>query len=100
MFAELMPRLLLIFTLLLTQLGGLSHGVSHILSAETQDQSLPHEKHCDLCASYAQLASAPPSTRIEIAAIPPGSAIAAKPITGFYTQFAAVFAARAPPCFA
>lgn len=100
MFAGLMPRLLLIFTLLLTQLGGLSHGISHILAPQTQDQSLPHESHCDLCASYAQLGSAAPSTRIEIAAVSFVNPFKASQPFEFHTLSVAVFAARAPPGFA
>ena len=49
-------RLLLIFALLFSQMGGLFHGISHTL--DEQSQSLPHDKLCDLCAAYAQLGTA------------------------------------------
>ena len=55
---SLFARLLLIFALLFAQLGGLTHGISHALADQSQDQSLPHDNHCDLCATYAQLGSA------------------------------------------
>lgn len=54
----LFARFLLIFALLFAQLGGLTHGISHALADQGSDQSLPHDKHCDLCAAYAQLGSA------------------------------------------
>lgn len=49
-------RLLLIFALLFSQMGGLFHGISHTLGE--QSQSLPHDKLCDLCEAYAQLGAA------------------------------------------
>lgn len=57
--------LLLALTLLFVQAGGFAHGISHILSEQSQDQTQPHDKLCELCATYAQtgnaLASASPT---------------------------------------
>ena len=73
MYRSLFTRLLLIFALLLAQMGGLAHGISHILAEKSQgpDQSLPHDKYCGQCAAYAQIggliaaaASASPAARI------------------------------------
>lgn len=58
MYRSLPLRLLLVFALLSAQLGGLMHGIAHTLAEQSQDQSLPHDKHCELCASYAQIGSA------------------------------------------
>lgn len=58
MHRSLPIRLLLIFALLLSQLGGLTHGIAHTLEEQTQDQSQPHDRLCELCASYAQLGGA------------------------------------------
>lgn len=88
---------LLVFTLLFAQLGGLTHGIAHTLAEQSQDQSLPHDKLCDLCASYAQLGSALGSTahhfatETSVCIFQPASAVAVHRIA-----FSA-FAARAPP---
>lgn len=50
--------LLLALTLLFVQAGGFAHGISHILSEPTQDQTQPQDKLCDLCATYAQTGNA------------------------------------------
>jgi hypothetical protein len=60
---SLFIRLLIIASLLLAQLGGMMHGISHVLTERVQawsqsqlgDQSLSHEKHCNLCDAYAQI---------------------------------------------
>lgn len=90
-------RLLLLFALLLTQFGGLVHGISHAHAAQTQDQSLPHEKHCDLCASYAQLGGALPSAAMLRIAEPHDDQFTALPDNHFQSLNFAAFAARAPP---
>ncbi len=59
---SLFTRLLLITALLFAQMGGLAHGITHTLADQGSDQSLPHDKHCDLCATYAQI-GAPPRHR-------------------------------------
>ena len=53
----LFARLLLIFALLFAQMGGLAHGISHIITGQSQgsDQSLPHDKYCGQCAAYGQI---------------------------------------------
>lgn len=57
--------LLLAFALLFVQQGGLAHGIAHTLAE--QQQSLPHDAPCELCATYAQLGSAP----ISVPQLPP-----------------------------
>lgn len=90
-------RWLFVFALLFAQTGGLVHGIAHTLSEQSQDQSLPHERLCDLCASYAQLGGALKSSPVTFVPViqrySPVAPLAA--YTG-YSVFAA-FAARAPP---
>ena len=99
MGSSLFTRLLLIFSLLFVQLGGLVHGISHTLDEQAQGsgQSLPHDKHCDLCMAYAQIGSAIGSSSINFA----GSENFETPHInhpGSYTSNTFVaFAARAPP---
>lgn len=99
MRSSLFSRLLLIFALLFSQLGGLMHGISHTLTEQSQgsDQSLPHDKHCDLCAAYAQIGSAIGSSSISFAS---GENFETLHFNnhGTYTSNTFVaFAARAPP---
>ncbi len=95
---SLFARLLLVFSLLFVQTGSLVHGISHALADQTQDQSLPHDKHCDLCAAYAQLGSALGShgvafTPADIQTVQiDASLYAVIPNTAF-----TAFVARAPP---
>lgn len=90
-------RLLLVFTLLFAQLGALTHGIAHTLAEQSQDQSLPHDKQCDLCAAYAQIGSAIGSSpsHFDFTAHP-GSTFDTRLVSYRSTAFAA-FAARAPP---
>lgn len=97
MLSRLFPRLLLIFALLFAQLGGYAHGLSHTLSGQNQEHSLAHEKHCELCAEYAQLGGALAS-QIPSLAMPLQHGdllvIAACP---FHSSCFAAYPARAPP---
>ncbi len=91
-------RLLLILALLLVQTGGLMHEISHIVVHPSHDHSLPHEKHCNLCAAYAQMGTAlgshapefqPIVSRMALTDTVFDAVLAASPFTAF--------AARAPP---
>ncbi len=90
-------RSLLAFTLLFTQQGLVTHAIAHTLAEQTQDQSLPHDGQCELCAAYAQIGSAVSSSEVHfdlgISFDETHAAFAATPRS---TSFAA-FAARAPP---
>lgn len=94
---SLLPRLFLAFALLFAQLGGLAHGIEHALAEQTQDQSLPHDKHCDLCATYTQIGGAVGSSTIHF----DFSASPEEALATHYFSFCSiaftVFAARAPP---
>ena len=58
MLRSILLKSLLAFALLFAQQGAVTHSISHVLAEQSQDQSLPHDKHCDLCAAYAQIGSA------------------------------------------
>lgn len=87
--------LLLIFALLFVQQGGLAHGIAHTLAE--QQQSLPHDAPCELCAAYGQLGSAP----ISVPQLPPilsvREQVAATTPIEFRSVTVLAASARAPP---
>lgn len=97
MFRTLLPRFLLITALLFAQLGGLTHGIAHALAEQGSEQSLPHDKHCDLCAAYAQIGSAIGSNSIAFVS----GEYCATPHFNNFSAYASdpfvAFSARAPP---
>jgi len=94
---SLLARFLIIFALLFAQMGGIVHGISHTLAEQSQDQSLPHDRLCDLCAVYAQIGSAIGSSAIHFDL----SASQDTPHYAFFsTHYSSPFtayASRAPP---
>ncbi|MGA8147749.1 MAG: hypothetical protein WB870_09280 [Gallionellaceae bacterium] len=98
-------RLLMIFALLFAQLGGLKHGISHVLAGNPQrahqprsnDHSTRHEKHCDLCDAYAQIANAIGSSIVSFAPCLNFSHIEQSLLYCFFSVASVPFAARAPP---
>lgn len=99
MHSPLFARLLLIFALLFAQMGGLAHGISHILAESSQgsEQSLPHDKYCDQCAAYAQIGGAVCSSAINFFI---GESCETLNLNHFSSHTAdtfVAFAARAPP---
>ena len=97
MYSPLLSRLLLIFALLFAQLGGLTHGIAHTLEGQSQDQSLPHDKHCDQCAAYAQIGSAIGSSSINFARSENCEALHSGNSGHHISDTFVAFAARAPP---
>lgn len=97
MYRSLPIRLLLVFALLLSQLGGLTHGIAHTLEEQSHDQSLPHDRLCDLCAAYAQIGGALGCSATHF--IPEAQRVAFAPIhsVNFHSTAFTAFAARAPP---
>jgi len=88
---------LLVFTLLFAQQGAMSHGISHTLLQQSQDQSAPHDSQCELCAAYAHIGSAVGSSDIHFDLDIGANVVATTYAPSFrYNSFAA-FAARAPP---
>ncbi len=100
MLRQVFLRSLLAFFLLFAQQGALSHGIAHTLAEQSQDQSLPHDKHCNLCEGYAQIDGAIGSSQIHLDFA--ASFGEARPVQShsFHSRTFAAFAARAPPCFA
>jgi hypothetical protein len=98
-------RILIIFALLFAQVGGITHGYSHILSeqsiTETQlssvDKTSSHEKHCDFCAAFDQISSALASSIVSFTPFQHFDGL--EPSHSYsYTSIASFpFAARAPP---
>jgi len=87
----------LVLTLLFAQQGAMSHGISHTLAQQSQDQSLPHETQCELCAAYAHIGSAVSSSDVHFDLGAPTNAVDAAKSTDHHTTTLAAFAARAPP---
>jgi hypothetical protein len=102
MHHSLFPRLLLIFALLFAQMGSLAHGISHVLSEQSQDseQSLPHDKYCDQCAAYAQIGSAIGSSGISFTGSDSFETLHFNNPGSYTSSPFVAFAARAPPYFA
>ena len=95
-FRLLLP-LFLVFALLFAQQGAVTHSISHVLAEQSQDQSLPHHEHCDLCAVYDQIGSA---VGVGIVHFDFASSFETS-ITAHFVTFRSIaftaFAARAPP---
>ncbi|MBA4381621.1 MAG: hypothetical protein C0406_03550 [Sideroxydans sp.] len=88
---------LLVFTLLFAQQGAMSHGISHTLAEQSQDQSLPHDTQCELCAAYAHIGSAVGSSDVHFDLGVTTSVVDAANSPSSHTTPFAAFAARAPP---
>ena len=97
MSRSILLKSLLVFALLFAQLGGLTHGIAHTLAEQSQDQSLPHDRHCDLCAAYAQVGSALGSSGIHFDFASHAEVIPATLAVAFRSAAFSAFAARAPP---
>ncbi|HLP98452.1 MAG TPA: hypothetical protein VK149_08405 [Sideroxyarcus sp.] len=87
----------LVLALLFTQLGGLTHGIAHTLAEQSQDQSLPHDQHCELCAAYAQVGSALGSSDIQFDFASNLEETSSSLSVTFHSAAFSAFAARAPP---
>ncbi len=95
--SRLLLPLLFVFALLFAQQGALTHGIAHTLAEQSQDQSLPHDKHCDLCATYAQIGSAIGSGSIHFDFAASFTETVAQHSASFRSIAFSAFAARAPP---
>jgi hypothetical protein len=95
--SRLFLPLLFAFALLFAQQGALTHGISHTLATQSQDQSLPHHEHCDLCAAYAQIGSAVGVSLVHF----DFASVCEESLTTHSVSFRSIaftaFAARAPP---
>ena len=91
--------LLPILALLLAQMGGLAHGISHVRTEQSQDseQSLPHDKYCDQCEAYAQIGSAIGSSSISFTGSENFETLHFNNPVSYTSNTFVAFAARAPP---
>lgn len=89
--------LFLALTLLVAQYGAYAHSISHTIADQTQDQSLPHDKHCDLCAAYAQIGGAISVSLIHFDFSSSFEETRATYSASFHAIAFTAFAARAPP---
>ena len=99
MLRRLLPQILLIFALLLAQLGCVTHGISHLLS-NPAEHTLANDQHCDLCEVYAQISGAINSSAFtfppqRLVGISHAKVFNHSPVLSFFP-----FSARAPPYFA
>ncbi len=97
MLHALLPRILLITALLFAQLGGLTHGISHALAEQSSEQSLPHDKHCDLCAAYAHISAAVASGELVLVSHDTHFIPTAHYFTTHASDAFVAYTARAPP---
>ena len=99
MHSSLPARLLLIFALLFAQMGGLAHGISHVITEQLQEseQSLPHDKYCGQCEAYAQIGSAIGSNSISFASSDNFETLHLNNSASYTFNTFVAFAARAPP---
>jgi hypothetical protein len=97
MLRPVLLKLLLVFALLFAQQGSVTHGISHVLAEQSQDQSLPHHQHCDLCAVYAQVGSAIGSSHVAFNFTSSFEAALTTHSVSFRSIAFTAFAARAPP---
>jgi hypothetical protein len=91
--------LLFSFVVLFAQQGASTHAMQHALAEQAQDQSLPHDKLCDLCAVYAQIGSAIGSSSVFFAPDEQTSFFVQAFFSSFRSASFSAFAARAPPYF-
>jgi len=99
MYRSLFTRLLLILALLFAQMGGLAHGISHIMTdlSHGSEHSLPHDKYCDQCAAYGQIGSAIGSSSISFASNDIFETLHFNEPASYTSITFVAFAARAPP---
>jgi hypothetical protein len=89
--------LFLLFALLFAQQGALTHGIAHTLAEQAQDQSLPHDQQCELCAAYAQIGNAVGSDSVHFDFAAPAETTLSSHSASYRSISFAAFAARAPP---
>jgi hypothetical protein len=97
MLRSILLKSLLAFALLIAQEGAIAHSISHVLAEQSQDQSLPHDKHCNLCAAYAQIGSAVGVSHIDFDFASSFEATLTAYSVTFRSFAFSAFAARAPP---
>jgi hypothetical protein len=100
MLRAIFLKSLLVLALLFAQQGAVTHAIAHTLAEQAQDQSLPHDQQCELCAAYAQIGSAVGSSSVHFDLALHQEATHSTHSASFRPIPFAAFAARAPPCSA
>jgi hypothetical protein len=95
--SRLFLPLFLVFALLFAQQGAFAHGIAHTMAEQSQDKSLPHDKHCDLCAVYAQIGSAVGVSHVHFDFASTFETTLTTHSVAFRSIAFTAFAARAPP---
>ncbi len=97
MLRAIFLKSLLVLALLFTQQGAVTHAIAHTLAEQSQDQSLPHDQQCELCAAYAQIGSALGSSSVQFDLASHQETARSTHSASFRPVAFAAFAARAPP---
>jgi hypothetical protein len=97
MFRSALLKTFLVLALLFVQQGAVTHGIAHTLAEQSQDQSLPHDQQCELCAAYAQVGSAIGSGEVHFDFATSFIETHGELAVAFHSFTFAAFAARAPP---
>lgn len=91
--------LLIVCALLFAQSAGIAHHIAHSLSEQTQDQSLPDTKLCQLCAEFAHISGAIHSDVLHLRLLQTHSLFIATAIPASPHATLSAFVARGPPRF-
>ncbi len=97
MLRSFLLKSLLVVALLFAQQGVVTHVISHVLEEQSQDHSLPHDRHCDICEIYAQIGSAIGSSSIQFDFASSFEEVSTTRFYSYRSVVFAAFAARAPP---
>jgi hypothetical protein len=95
--SRLFLPLFLLLALLFAQQGAVTHGIAHVMAEQSQDQSLPHEGHCDFCDAYDQIGSMVGSSIAGFTPLLDFDSPTTEHIYTFTSVASFSFAARAPP---
>lgn len=97
MFRSALLKSFLVLALLFVQQGAVTHGIAHTLAEQSQDQSMPHDQQCELCAAYAQVGSAIGCGDVHFDFATSFIETHGELAVAFHSFTFAAFAARAPP---
>lgn len=87
----------LAFTLLTAQAGSVAHAITHTLSEQSQDKSLPHSHACEQCEIGAQLGTALNGGNFSFSLYQPQDVRPASFAARFFSTHSLDVVARGPP---
>lgn len=100
MNTNFLRALCLSLLLAISQLGALTHGISHLSETHQQDQKTHHSPACEQCAAYAQLGGAVGSTGLKLPALAQTHLLQTSVAHFMGVALIHAYSARAPPRFA